>query len=55
MFRCCLLKTYLDSFVAISGNGLDLSHDAGASFYHGDRNDGAIWPEDLGHTDLPAQ
>src|SRR5579883_201852 len=50
-----LLKTNLDSFITIMGNGLDLCHDTWACFDHGYGYHGPVRAKYLSHADLSAQ
>jgi hypothetical protein len=45
----------LDGGVPVRRNTLELRDNAGTCFYHGDRRNGPVFVEDLGHADLPAQ
>src|SRR5579883_944095 len=53
--QACLLKTNLDSFITIMGNGLDLCHDTWACFDHGYGYHGPVRAKYLSHADLSAQ
>src|SRR6266852_1165058 len=54
-FQFRLLEANLNSFITVTGSGLNLRYNTRTSFEHCDRDSCAVRPKYLGHADFSAQ